>query len=100
MTQNLTIDNIDVKVEAQKPMSEVEIREYIKDIRKHLNRGDTIEWLIIGIDPTDPENAILDYNIKPLPFSRIRRITGKPKCKPVNAVNYKRKNLYLCKLYG
>ena len=67
--ERLTVDGVDVRVGY---VTEAEIRAYIeRGALKHVNSAVTGLVLLV-----DGENVDIRYDLAPVPFDRIRRITG------------------------
>ena len=67
--ERLTVDGVDVRVGY---VTEAEIRAYIeRGALKHVNSAVTGLALLV-----DGENVDIRYDLAPVPFDRIRRITG------------------------
>ena len=64
--------SIEYKNEGDAPVSEKEINAYIASARE-LYPTDTLEWLKLEVDG---EDIGISYGLAPVPFDRIRRITG------------------------
>lgn len=56
-------------------MSDKEAQEYIKHLEKE-NPNRKLEKVTISIDENDPGYVTLSYQLEPVSFERIRRITG------------------------
>lgn len=74
--ERLTVDGVDVRVgyasEGDQRVTEAEIRAYIeRGSLKHVNSAVTGLVLLV-----DGENVDIRYDLAPVPFDRIRRITG------------------------
>ena len=74
--ERLTVDGVDVRVgyasEGDQRVTEAEIRSYIeRGALKHVNSAVTGLALLV-----DGENVDIRYDLAPVPFDRIRRITG------------------------
>lgn len=74
--EQLTVDGVDVQVgyasEGGRRVTEAEIRAYIeRGSLKHANSAVTGLTLLV-----DGENVNIRYDLAPVPFDRIRRITG------------------------
>ena len=74
--ERLTVDGVDVRVgyasEGDQRVTEAEIRAYIeRGALKHVNSAVTGLALLV-----DGENVDIRYDLAPVPFDRIRRITG------------------------
>ncbi len=70
------VSGIDITIayanEGDAPVSEKEINAYI-DRARELYPTDTLEWLKLEVDG---EDVGISYGLAPVPFDRIRRITG------------------------
>ena len=70
------VSGIDITIayanEGDAPVSEKEINAYI-DRARELYPADTLEWLKLEVDG---EDVGISYGLAPVPFDRIRRITG------------------------
>lgn len=64
--------SIEYKNEKDAPVSEKEIGAYIARARE-LYPTETLEWLKLEVDGDD---VGISYGLAPVPFDRIRRITG------------------------
>ncbi len=67
----MQIDNVAVMVHGGQ-MDEAEVREYIAHIRR-INHNQTLQSLDLTIDG---DYVDMRYKLVPVPFERIRRITG------------------------
>jgi len=67
------VDGTKVTVQGIPNLSELEAKEYIKFIKRSYP-NETVEDLLIKAE--DKGFVSLDYTLKPIPFQRIRRITG------------------------
>lgn len=75
-TTKQQVSGIDITIEyanaGDAPVSEKEIGAYIARARE-LYPTDTLEWLKLEVDG---EDVGISYGLAPVPFDRIRRITG------------------------
>ena len=67
-----TINNISVEVIGFNDMTDEEIKKYIKHIQTTTNE----RFSFLRISPDSNNNVVLDFNVVPPKFERIRRITG------------------------
>lgn len=73
------VDGTRVSVCGLDGVSEQEAREYIKDIKMQYPHEDVVS---IELSPADGDNVDIKFAVRPPPFRRIRRITGKPTVSP------------------
>jgi len=69
----MQINNVAITIHGGQ-MDEAEVREYIAHIRR-TNRKQTLQSLDLTIDG---DYVDMRYKLAPVPFERIRRITGYP----------------------
>ena len=75
-TEQLTVDGVPVEVnyvsESESPVTEQEIRAHLSRGNAQ-HHGSTVSGLSLTVDG---EEVGITYDLSPLPFERIRRITG------------------------